>query len=273
MSALLEIAGLTRRFGGLVAVRDVTMEVASGSVHGLIGPNGAGKTTLLNLISGHIPSSGGRINFAGGNITRWSVDRRARAGIRRTFQNLKLFRDMTVLENVMVGMHGETHCEIWHSLLRTHTQRTEEAAIVERAREALDFVGLLHLSETRADELPYGSQRLAEMARAIVARPKLLLLDEPAAGLNGAESRRLVGLIKAIRAGGTTILLVEHHMDVVMPSCDRITVLNSGQRLADGSPAEITAHPEVIKAYLGGGHRRRRTTPEQQQAELARAAS
>ena len=273
-TALLEIAGLTRRFGGLVAVSDVAMEVAQGSVHGLIGPNGAGKTTLLNLISGHIPSSGGKIAFAGEEITRWPVDRRARAGIRRTFQNLKLFRDMTVLENVMIGMHGETHCEIWHSLLRTRAQRNEEATIVARAREALDFVGLLHLSDTKADELPYGSQRLVEMARATVARPNLLLLDEPAAGLNGTESRRLVDLMKAIRASGTTILLVEHHMDVVMPSCDCITVLNYGRRLANGSPAEIRAHPEVVKAYLGGGHRKRRTAlGQQQQAELTRAAS
>jgi branched-chain amino acid transport system ATP-binding protein len=274
-SALLEIAGLTRRFGGLVAVRDVAIAVAQGSVHGLIGPNGAGKTTLLNLISGHISPSSGRIAFGGEEITRWAVDRRARAGIRRTFQNLKLFRDMTVLENVMVGMHGETHCEVWQSLLRTRAQRDEESTIVARAREALEFVGLLHLSDMKADELPYGSQRLVEMARATVARPKLLLLDEPAAGLNGAESQRLVDLIKAIRAGGTTILLVEHHMDVVMPSCDCITVLNYGQRLANGSPAEIRAHPEVIKAYLGGGHRRRRTAldQQQQQTELARAAS
>jgi branched-chain amino acid transport system ATP-binding protein len=271
----LEIAGLTRRFGGLVAVRDVAIAVAQGSVHGLIGPNGAGKTTLLNLISGHISPSSGRIAFGGEEITRWAVDRRARAGIRRTFQNLKLFRDMTVLENVMVGMHGETHCEVWQSLLRTRAQRDEESTIVARAREALEFVGLLHLSDMKADELPYGSQRLVEMARATVARPKLLLLDEPAAGLNGAESQRLVDLIKAIRAGGTTILLVEHHMDVVMPSCDCITVLNYGQRLANGSPAEIRAHPEVIKAYLGGGHRRRRTAldQQQQQTELARAAS
>jgi branched-chain amino acid transport system ATP-binding protein len=274
MAPLLVITELSRRFGGLVAVHDVAMEVAQGSVHGLIGPNGAGKTTLLNVISGHIPASSGRIAFAAGDVTRWSVDRRARAGIRRTFQNLKLFRDMTVLENVMVGMHGETHCEVWHSLLRTSTQQREEASIVHRAHEALDFVGLLHLSETRAEELPYGSQRLVEIARATVAKPKLLLLDEPAAGLNGAESRRLIDLIRAIRASGTTILLVEHHMDVVMPSCDCITVLNYGQRLANGSPAEIRAHPEVIKAYLGGGHRRRRTAPEwQQQAELARAAS
>ena len=275
MSALLETTGLSRRFGGLVAVRDVAMEVAQGSVHGLIGPNGAGKTTLLNLISGHIPASSGRIAFSGEDIGRWSVDRRARAGIRRTFQNLKLFREMTVLENVMVGMHGETRCEVWHSLLRTPTQRREEASIVERAREALDFVDLLHLSDSKADELAYGSQRLVEMARATVAKPKLLLLDEPAAGLNGAESRRLIDLIRAIRAEGTTILLVEHHMDVVMSSCDCITVLNYGQCLANGSPAEIRAHPEVIKAYLGGGHRRRRRGgPErQQQAELARASS
>jgi branched-chain amino acid transport system ATP-binding protein len=273
MGALLEISGLTRRFGGLVAVSDVAMEVAQGSVHGLIGPNGAGKTTLLNLISGHIPPSSGRIGFSGDEITRWPVDRRARAGIRRTFQNLKLFRDMSVLENVMVGMHGETHCEIWHALLRSQTQRCEEAAIVERARDALDFVGLLDLAGTRADDLPYGSQRLVEIARATVAKPKLLLLDEPAAGLNGAESRRLVDLIRAIRSGGTTILLVEHHMDVVMPSCDCITVLNYGKRLANGTPAEIRAHPEVIKAYLGGGLKRRERSAETQQTELADAAS
>jgi branched-chain amino acid transport system ATP-binding protein len=273
MGALLEIRGLTRRFGGLVAVSDVAMEVPQGAVHGLIGPNGAGKTTLLNLISGHLPSSSGRIGFSGDEITRWPVDRRARAGIRRTFQNLKLFRDMTVLENVMVGMHGETHCEIWHALFRSRTQRAEEAAIVERAREALDFVGLLHLADMRSDELPYGSQRLVEIARATVAKPKLLLLDEPAAGLNGAESRRLVDLIRAIRAAGTTILLVEHHMDVVMPSCDCITVLNYGKRLANGSPAEIRAHPEVIKAYLGAGLKRRERLAQNQQAELARVAS
>ena len=272
MSALLEINGLTRRFGGLVAVHDVAMEVAPGSVHGLIGPNGAGKTTLLNLISGHIPSSSGQIGYGGGDITRWSVDRRARAGIRRTFQNLKLFRDMTVLENVMIGMHGETHCEIWRALLRTRSQQAEEAAIAERAREALDFVGLPNLADARADDLPYGSQRLVEIARATVARPKLLLLDEPAAGLNGVESRRLVDLIRAIRSGGTTILLVEHHMDVVMPSCDCITVLNYGQRLADGTPAEIRTHPEVIKAYLGGGLKRRETRAPKQQAELLHAA-
>jgi branched-chain amino acid transport system ATP-binding protein len=272
MGALLEVGGLSRRFGGLVAVSNVAMEVAAGAVHGLIGPNGAGKTTMLNLISGHLASSAGQIRFEGDVITRWPVDRRARHGIRRTFQNLKLFRDMTVLENVMVGMHGETHCEIWHALLRTPKQKAEEIAITERAREALDLVGLLHLADMQAAALPYGSQRLVEIARAVVARPKLLLLDEPAAGLNGAESKRLVGLIRAIRGGGVTILLVEHHMDVVMPSCDCITVLNYGKRLANGSPAEIRAHPEVIKAYLGGGLKRRAKPAPTQQAELAHAS-
>jgi branched-chain amino acid transport system ATP-binding protein len=271
MSILLRTSGLSRQFGGLVAVSDVAIEVASGSVHGLIGPNGAGKTTMLNLISGHLRSSGGEIYLAGDAITRWPVERRARHGIRRTFQNLKLFRDMTVLENVMVGMHGQTHCEIWHAVLRMPRQRAEEAAITARAREALDFVGLLNLADVKAGALPYGSQRLVEIARAIVAQPKLLLLDEPAAGLNGAESKRIVDLIRKIRATGTTILLVEHHMDVVMPSCDCITVLNYGKRLADGTPSHIRAHPEVVKAYLGGGLKRR--TKPAQQVEPVHASS
>jgi branched-chain amino acid transport system ATP-binding protein len=272
MGVLLETRGLSRHFGGLVAVSDVGLEVAAGTVHGLIGPNGAGKTTMLNLISGHLVSSAGQICFEGNSVTRWPAERRARLGIRRTFQNLQLFRDMTVLENVMVGMHGQTHCEIWHALLRTPRQKAEEIAIAERAREALDFVGLLRLADTQAGALPYGSQRLVEIARAVVARPKLLLLDEPAAGLNGAESKRLVDLIRTIRSGGVTILLVEHHMDVVMPSCDSITVLNYGKRLAGGSPADIRAHPEVIKAYLGGGLKRRAKPVQNPQAELVHAA-
>jgi branched-chain amino acid transport system ATP-binding protein len=253
MSALLSIAGLSRHFGGLVAVNAVDMEIGAGSVHGLIGPNGAGKTTLLNLVSGHLSSTAGRILFNGKDITRSPAERRARTGIRRTFQNLKLFREMSVLENVMVGMHGQTHCELWHALLRTPTQKSEEQAIADCAREALEFVGLLQVASVPAGTLPHGVQRLTEIARAFVAKPTLLLLDEPAAGLNRVESRRLVDLIRAIRARGVTIMLVEHHMDVVMPTCDRITVLNYGKRLADGTPAEIRQHPEVIKAYLGGG--------------------
>jgi branched-chain amino acid transport system ATP-binding protein len=253
MSALLTIGGLSRHFGGLVAVNAVDMEIAAGSVHGLIGPNGAGKTTLLNLVSGHLPSTAGHIRFNENDITRWSAERRARTGIRRTFQNLKLFRDMSVLENVMIGMHGQTHCELWHALLRTPAQKSEERSIADCAREALEFVGLLQAADVPAGTLPHGVQRLIEIARAFVAKPTLLLLDEPAAGLNRVESRRLVDLIRAIRARGVTIMLVEHHMDVVMPTCDRITVLNYGRRLADGTPAEIRLHPEVIKAYLGKG--------------------
>ena len=257
MSALLTISGLSRHFGGLVAVDAVDMEIAAGSVHGLIGPNGAGKTTLLNLVSGHLPSTEGRIQFGDAEITRWAAERRARAGIRRTFQNLKLFREMSVLENVMIGMHGQTRCELWQALLQTRTQKTEEQSIERQAREALDFVALSHIANVAAGALPHGMQRLVEMARALVAKPKLLLLDEPAAGLNRVESRRLVDLIRAIRASGMTIMLVEHHMDVVMPTCDRITVLNYGKRLAGGTPGEIRQHPEVIKAYLGAGIRQR----------------
>jgi branched-chain amino acid transport system ATP-binding protein len=272
MAALLTIAGLSRHFGGLVAVNAVDMEIATGSVHGLIGPNGAGKTTLLNLVSGHLPSTAGSVGFTGNDITRWTAERRARAGIRRTFQNLKLFRDMSVLENVMVGMHGETRCELWHALLRTSMQKAEEQAIVTRAREALDFVGLAQVANVAAGTLPHGVQRLIEIARAYVAKPTLLLLDEPAAGLNRVESRRLVGLIRAIRKSGVTIMLVEHHMDVVMPTCDRITVLNYGKRLADGTPAEIRQHPEVIRAYLGGGLKPAPARARIAAAEVAHAA-
>lgn len=273
MTPLLDVSGLTRHFGGLIAVNDVALEIAPGSVHGLIGPNGAGKTTMLNMVSGHLASSSGWIRFERELITKTPVDVRARLGIRRTFQNLKLFREMTVLENIMVGMHGQTTCEIWHALLRTPRQKAEEAAIVEQARKALDFVGLLHLAGMPAGSLPYGSQRLVEIARAIVASPKLLLLDEPAAGLNGAESKKMVGLIRAIRDSGVTILLVEHHMDVVMPACDTITVLNYGKRLANGTPAQIREHPEVIKAYLGGGVKRRPKSEPAKAAELVHAAS
>jgi branched-chain amino acid transport system ATP-binding protein len=253
MAGLLAITSLTRRFGGLVAVDAVDLAIEPGSVHGLIGPNGAGKTTVLNLVSGHLAATSGAIAFDDKDIIRLAPERRAALGIRRTFQNLKLFREMSAVENVMVGLHAQTRSEVFHSLLRTPFQKTEEATILRRAREALDFVGLLAFADQPAGSLPYGHQRLLEIARAFVATPTLLLLDEPAAGLNGAESKRLVELIRRIRTTGITIMLVEHHMDVVMPTCDHITVLNYGRRLADGTPAEIRLHPEVIKAYLGKG--------------------
>jgi branched-chain amino acid transport system ATP-binding protein len=271
--AVLESEGLSRRFGGLVAVDDVDLSIAAGTVHGLIGPNGAGKTTLLNLVSGHLASTSGRMRFEGRDLTRASAERRAAWGIRRTFQNLKLFRAMNALENVMVGLHAQTRAEILHALLRTGFQQREEASVVARAREALAFVGLADIAERPAGSLPHGHQRLLEIARAVVARPKLLLLDEPAAGLNATESGRLVELIGAIKATGITIMLVEHHMDVVMPTCDRITVLNYGRKLADGTPAEIKRHPEVIKAYLGGGANQARLARPVSAQEVVRAAS
>jgi branched-chain amino acid transport system ATP-binding protein len=271
MAARLIVQALARRFGGLVAVDAVDLEIASGSVHGVIGPNGAGKTTLLNLVSGHLAATSGAVRFDSIDITRWPAERRARAGIRRTFQNLKLFPQMSVLENVMVGMHGQTRCELWQALLRTPVQRAEEQSIASAARGALEFVGLLHVASVPAGTLPHGTQRLIEIARAFVAKPALLLLDEPAAGLNRVECRRLVELIRVIRASGITVMLVEHHMDVVMPLCDRVTVLNYGRRLADGTPSEIREHPEVIKAYLGGGTPMSRRQPAQA-PEAAHAA-
>jgi branched-chain amino acid transport system ATP-binding protein len=255
---MLEVRELSKAFGGLKAVDSASLDVKAGEIVGLIGPNGAGKTTMLNLVSGHLPSSSGSIAFEGRDITRLPVESRAAAGIRRTFQNLKLFREMTALENVKVGLHSEMRADIFHALARTSFQKREEAETRARALEALDLVGLRDSPEQQAGSLPYGHQRLLEIARAIVARPKVLLLDEPAAGLNSVESRRLVGLIRSIRDMGMTILLVEHHMDVVMPTCDRITVLNYGRQLADGTPAEIRKHPEVIKAYLGKGSQQAR---------------
>jgi len=253
MTAVLELASVTRRFGGLIAVDAVNMGVPAGEIRGLIGPNGAGKTTLLNLIGGQLSPSSGKIVFNGAEVSRLRPDRRASLGICRTFQNLKLFRDMKVLENVMIGLHAGTHAEVIQALLRTPGQRREEVRIVEASRRALTIVGLEDYGSQMAASLAYGHRRLLEIARAIVSSPKLLLLDEPAAGLNIAEAANLVRLIQRISAEGVTIILVEHHMDVVMTACHKITVLNYGRLLAEGSPEEIREHPDVIEAYLGRG--------------------
>jgi branched-chain amino acid transport system ATP-binding protein len=244
--------GISRRFGGLVAVDDVDLSVQSGVVHGLIGPNGAGKTTMLNLIAGVLRPTSGSILFELTDITAWSSAKRGVAGIARTFQNLRLFTEMTVLENVMLGLHGRSHAGVFAALLRTPGQLAEERRIQETALETLNFVGISHLADTPASSLAYGHRRLVEIARALACSPSLLLLDEPAAGLTRGEARELIGLISRIRNRGLTVILVEHHMDVVLNSCQRITVLHHGRKLAEGTSAEIQRHPEVIEAYFGG---------------------
>ena len=249
--ALLEAASLSRRFGGLAAVDAVDLRVARGAIHGLIGPNGAGKTTLLNLIAGALGVTRGAVHFRGTDITRWDAARRAQAGIRRTFQNLKLFAEMSALENVSLGLHAGSRAGIFAALARTPGQRREEEHIFAAAQRALEFVGLARDANVTAGKLPYGHRRLLEIARAYVAEPALLLLDEPAAGLNQTEAAQLSRLIGRIRDAGCTIVLVEHHMDVVMAVCDVVTVLNYGRKLAEGAPAEIQRNTEVIEAYLG----------------------
>jgi branched-chain amino acid transport system ATP-binding protein len=253
MKPVLELIDVTRRFGGLTAVNTVSTCVPVGEVRGIIGPNGAGKTTLLNLIGGQLRPSSGQIIFDGADVTGQRTDIRASKGISRTFQNLKLFRDMTVLKNVMIGLHGGTYAEAMQALLRNPRQRREEDYILQNSRRALKTVGLEGYESQLAASLAYGHRRLLEIARAIVSSPKLLLLDEPAAGLNIREAANLVQLIQQISARGITVILVEHHIDVVMTACQRITVLNYGRLLAEGSPEEIRNHPAVIEAYLGRG--------------------
>jgi branched-chain amino acid transport system ATP-binding protein len=251
MSALLALDLLTRRFGGITAVDALSMQVEGGEIRGLIGPNGAGKTTTLDLISGLIPPTSGQMALEQANVTGEPAHRLAKRGIRRTFQNLKLFTELTVLQNVMIGLHAQGASGVLQAIMATAGQRREERMMVEKSLAALETVGLADQAGRPAFALAYGHRRLLEIARAIVARPILLLLDEPAAGLNASEAENLVALIRRINAQGTTVVLVEHHMDVIMASCSHITVLNYGQKLAEGTPAEIRSNETVIEAYLG----------------------
>jgi len=249
---LLRISAAGKRFGGLQALSDVTLSIQRGQIYGLIGPNGAGKTTLFNVITGLYQPDGGEFELNDHPYSPSSPHEVARAGIARTFQNIRLFGDMTALENVMVGRHVRTHQGIIGAVLRHRAARDEEAAIQQRAIELLDFVSIAHLAGRTARHLSYGDQRRVEIARALATDPLLLALDEPAAGMNATEKESLRILLLTIREQGTTILLIEHDVKLVMGLCDRLTVLDYGKVIAEGTPAEVQKHPAVIAAYLGG---------------------
>jgi branched-chain amino acid transport system ATP-binding protein len=251
-SGLLEVRGLVKRFGGVTAVNGLNMTVLAGDVHALIGPNGSGKTTTLNVISALYRADGGAIGFDGTELIGRPAHAIARLGVARTFQNIRLFGDLSVVENVMIGRHVRTRTGFVGALLPGGATAREERATRERALELLQFVGLDGSGSASARSLPYGDQRRVEIARALASEPRLLLLDEPAAGMNPAETDTLVALLRRIRDQGTTLLLIEHDMNLVMSVSDRITVLNFGQHIAEGPPDEIARNPDVITAYLGG---------------------
>jgi branched-chain amino acid transport system ATP-binding protein len=249
--ALLKVKGLTKRFGGLAANNEIDLEVPEGSLFAVIGPNGAGKTTFFSMISGFLGSTSGSIEFDGRDTTHMRQDLIAAMGLVRTFQLVQLFKGMSVIENVEVGCHLATRGGVAASLLRPAWFRRQEIEVRERAHELLDFVGLGAQAEQDAEILPYGQQRLLEVARALASKPKLLLLDEPAAGLNTHETEGLATIIQKINAQGTTVLLIEHDVGLVTRIAHRIAVLDFGKKIAEGTPNEIKAHPEVIAAYLG----------------------
>jgi branched-chain amino acid transport system ATP-binding protein len=248
---LLEVEDLSVRFGGLAAVDGVSFSVHEGQVLGLIGPNGAGKTTCFNLITGFLRPTRGRVRFRGESVSGLAPHLIARRGLVRTFQKTSLFPRLTVRENVMIGQQVRLRPRVWPALWRTRAQRAQMEAVRARADEILGFLDMAALAEAEARALSYGEQRHLAIAIALAGQPALLMLDEPAAGLTPAESRRLIGLMARVRDDGGTVVLVEHDMQVVMEICERIVVLDHGQKIAEGMPREIRHHPDVIRVYLG----------------------